>query len=207
VIDVATGKPLSALVGNDGAIKANGGRIQLTAVAARKVVDSVINNTGVLEANAVGTRAGKIVLGAATAASKPKGAPTQTVRLSGTISASGKSKGSTGGTVQVTGEKVVVTAANVDVSGDAGGGKVLLGGDWGGRQAGAWTREKFKCATRIFRDSDRNDRERRCGDHNQCVGNRQRQWRQGHRMVGHRDCILRHDLGRRRRAIRHRRIC
>ena len=31
VIDVATGKPLSALVGNDGAIKANGGRIQLIA--------------------------------------------------------------------------------------------------------------------------------------------------------------------------------
>jgi hypothetical protein len=26
----------------------------------------------------------------------------------------------------------VVTAANIDVSGDAGGGKVLLGGDWGG---------------------------------------------------------------------------
>ena len=44
VIDVATGKPLSALVGNDGAIKANGGKIQLTAAAARQVVDSVINN-------------------------------------------------------------------------------------------------------------------------------------------------------------------
>jgi hypothetical protein len=32
----------------------------------------------------------------------------------------------------VTGEKIVVAAANVDVSGDADGGKVLLGGDWGG---------------------------------------------------------------------------
>ena len=132
VIDVSTGKPLSSLVSNDGAIKANGGRILLTAAAARQVVDSVINNTGVLEANTVGTRAGRIVLGAATAATKPSGAPRQTVRLSGTVSASGRSKGGTGGTVQVTGENIQVTAANIDVSGDAGGGKVLLGGDWGG---------------------------------------------------------------------------
>src|SRR5436190_16766751 len=89
VIDVATGKPLSALVGNDGTIQANGGRIELTAAAARQVVDAVINNTGVLEADTIGTRSGKIVLGAATAASKPAGAPTQTVKISGTVSAAG----------------------------------------------------------------------------------------------------------------------
>src|SRR5437588_6839036 len=114
VIDVATGKPISALVGNDGTIKANGGRIQLTAAAARQVVDAVINNTGVLEANTVGTRAGRIVLGAATAASKPKGAPTQTVKVSGTVSASSKGKGTKGGTILVTGENIAVAAANID---------------------------------------------------------------------------------------------
>src|SRR4029453_9080400 len=51
VIDVGTKQPLTALVKNDGTISANGGRVELTAAAARKVVDSVINNTGVIEAN------------------------------------------------------------------------------------------------------------------------------------------------------------
>src|SRR5580692_8867509 len=46
VIDVATGQPLGALVGNSGKLKANGGRVELTAAAARTVVDAVINNTG-----------------------------------------------------------------------------------------------------------------------------------------------------------------
>jgi filamentous hemagglutinin family protein len=132
VIDVATGKPLSALLGNEGTIKADGGRIELTAAAARQVVDAVINNTGVLEADTVGTRAGKIVLGAATASNKPAGAPTQTVKLSGTVSAAGRSNGSTGGTIVVTGENIAVSGARIDASGQAGGGKVLIGGDWGG---------------------------------------------------------------------------
>ena len=92
----------------------------------------MINNTGVLEANTVGTQAGKIVLGAATAASKPAAAPTQTVKVSGTVSASGRSTGGKGGTIQVTGENIQVTAATIDASGDSGGGKVLIGGDWGG---------------------------------------------------------------------------
>src|SRR5439155_6291719 len=108
VIDVATGKPLSALVSNEGTIKANGGRIELSAVAARQVVDAVINNTGVLEANSVGTRNGRIVLGAATSDTKGAGAPKQTVRIGGTVSAAGKRKGTSGGTVVATGENIEV---------------------------------------------------------------------------------------------------
>src|ERR1700686_5452461 len=103
VIDVATGKPLKSLVGNDGKLSANGGRVELTAAAASAVVDSVINNKGVIEANLIGTRSGMIVLGAATGASKPRGAPTQTVKLAGKISAAGKGIGTKGGTVVVTG--------------------------------------------------------------------------------------------------------
>src|SRR5262249_42894447 len=66
VRDVATGQPLRDLVSNDGTIRANGGRVELTAVAARQVVDSVVNNRGVIEANTVGQRGGTIILGAAT---------------------------------------------------------------------------------------------------------------------------------------------
>src|SRR4249919_1194380 len=56
VVDVSTGKRLSSLVTNEGRIRANGGRVELTAAAARVVVDSVINNKGVIEANSVGRR-------------------------------------------------------------------------------------------------------------------------------------------------------
>jgi hypothetical protein len=96
------------------------------------VVDSVINNTGVIEANSIGTKNGMIVLSAATGASKPAGAPTQVVKLSGQVSAAGKAKGTKGGTVVVTGENIQLSGAQIDASGDAGGGKVLIGGDTGG---------------------------------------------------------------------------
>src|SRR5262245_57765111 len=132
VIDVATGKPLKSLVSNEGRIRANGGRVELTAAAARTVVDSGINTSGVIKANAIGHRNGMIVLAAATGASKPAGAPIQTVKISGTLSAAGKKKGTEGGTILVTGENIKLASARIDASGRKGGGKVLIGGDWGG---------------------------------------------------------------------------
>jgi hypothetical protein len=60
VKDVATGQPLTALVSNKGKLAANGGRVELTAAAARVVVDLVINNKGAIEANSVGLRNGTI---------------------------------------------------------------------------------------------------------------------------------------------------
>src|SRR5262245_39533318 len=54
VIDVSTGQPLKSLVSNEGRIRANGGRVELTAAAARTVVDSVINTSGVITANSIG---------------------------------------------------------------------------------------------------------------------------------------------------------
>src|SRR6516225_4030593 len=131
VIDVATGRPLKSLVTNEGKIRANGGRVELTAAAARTVVDSVINTSGVITANSIGRHNGMIVLSAATGASKPAGAPTQTVKISGTLAAAGK-KGTEGGTILVTGEDIKLASARIDASGRKGGGKVLIGGDWGG---------------------------------------------------------------------------
>src|SRR5215468_5261424 len=132
VIDVATGRPLKSLVTNDGKIRANGGRVELTAAAARTVVDSVINTSGVIKANSIGHRNGMIVLSAATGGSKPAGAPTQTIKISGVLSAAGRHKGTKGGTIVVSGEDIKLAAAKVDASGRRGGGKVLIGGDWGG---------------------------------------------------------------------------
>ena len=97
----------------------------------------MINNTGVIEANSVGTKNGMIVLGAATAASKPAGLPTQTVKVSGTLSAAGKGQDEKGGIVQITGEAITLAAATIDASGSAGGGTVLIGGDTGGGNVNA----------------------------------------------------------------------
>src|SRR5258705_487495 len=100
VIDVATGRPLKSLVSNsrNGTLSANGGRVELTAASARAVVDSVINTRGVIRADSIGHRNGMIVLAAATGANKPAGAPAQTIKISGTLSAAGKDRGTSGGT-------------------------------------------------------------------------------------------------------------
>ncbi len=125
-----------------GKLQANGGRVELTAAAARHVVDSVINTSGVIEANSVGLKNGQIVLSAATAATKRQGngaapgavasLPPQKVRVSGKLSASGNEAGTKGGSIVVTGEHIEVAGATIDASGRDGGGKVLIGGDWGG---------------------------------------------------------------------------
>ena len=134
VIDVATGQPLKSLVSNtkSGTLSANGGRVELTAAAARAVVDSVINTKGVIRANSIGRHNGMIVLNAATGGSKPAGAPAQTIKVAGTISAAGRHRGTTGGTIVVSGEHIKLANAKIDASGRRGGGKVLIGGDWGG---------------------------------------------------------------------------
>ena len=161
VTDVSTGQPLSSLVSNTGTLKANGGRVELTAVAARAVVDSVINNTGVVEANTIGTHNGMIELEAATAANTPAGAPPQTVKVSGKLSAAGRRKG-TGGTVLITGENVQLSGANINASGKAGGGTVLIGGDTGGGNPSALAASIAGAALEILRGAQRHDGERRC---------------------------------------------
>lgn len=121
------GNPISALVENHGSITADGGQVFLTASAARGVVDSVINTDGIIQANTVEKRGGKIVLG---------GGGSGTVRVSGSVKARGNVQGDTGGTIIVTGD--ILTAdqhAIMDVSGWYGGGKLLFGGDYLGGNA------------------------------------------------------------------------
>ena len=51
------------------------------------------------------------------------------MKVSGTLSAAGKQTGTTGGTIEVTGENIQLAGAKIDASGQAGGGTVLIGGD------------------------------------------------------------------------------
>lgn len=138
VVDVATGETVKDLVKNEGTISADGGTVALKAVTARQAVNSVVNNTGVIEANSVGMRGGKIVLGAQTAGTKSAGAPIQRVKVSGQLLAENvpvptpRPDAGTGGHITVTGEMIEVADATIDASGQGGGGTILIGGDYMG---------------------------------------------------------------------------
>lgn len=134
VIDAATGKPVSDLVVNQGRIKADGGTVALSAATARAAVDNVINNAGIIEARSVARTKGKIILGAQTAQSKLATAPLQRVKVSGTLDVSGKRSGERGGDIKVRGEDITLVGTILDAAGHSGGGKVLVGGDYGGGQ-------------------------------------------------------------------------
>lgn len=56
-----------------------------------------------------------------------------TTIISGTVDASNLQTGGVGGTAHLLGNKVGLIRSNVDVSGDAGGGRVLIGGDYKGQ--------------------------------------------------------------------------
>ncbi len=118
-IDEAVVDGETALVENEGAIFADGGYVQLTAAAARGIVDNLVDTSGVIQARSVEQRDGEIVL---------MGGEAGIVTASGTLDASGAEDGATGGTVRISGEKVgLMAGARVDVSGKAGGGTALVG--------------------------------------------------------------------------------
>jgi len=119
---------VDALVQNGGMIRADGGQILLTAQSAGNLLQSAVNNTGVLQAQTVENHNGTIRL----LADMQSG----TVNLSGTIDASGTSTGQSGGNVTVTGHHVGLFGAQINASGDAGGGTVLVGGGFQGNNPG-----------------------------------------------------------------------
>jgi len=124
----ANGVQVAALVDNSGSIIADGGTITLTAAGARGVVDQAISMKGVVQANSVGTKNGKITLSGGGGA----------VTVDGDLLARGDDAGETGGAVDVFGEEATLArGATIDVSCDAGGGAARLGG-LGGRAGRGW---------------------------------------------------------------------
>ncbi len=115
----------SALVDNSGIVEAAGGRVLMTARAARDVLANVINTTGIVVAHTAQMVNGEIVI---------DGGDNGIVNVGGTLDASGRGAGETGGTVKVLGESVRLAAgAAIDAAGDAGGGTVLVGGNYQGQ--------------------------------------------------------------------------
>ncbi len=138
---------LDTLIDNRQAIRAEGGAILLTAAGAESVTRSVINQAGVLEASSLTEDGGEIVLSAGddivlgssslTAADGERGGDIRLQAHSGALLADGlvsaRGADGAGGTVELLGHDVgLINAARVDASGGAGGGTVLVGGDYQG---------------------------------------------------------------------------
>jgi filamentous hemagglutinin family protein len=118
------GQPVDALVSNSGTLAADGGQVLITARAAANIIDNLINTTGIVQANSVSIQNGMVVFDAGDGG----------LSIGGMVSAAGQAPGTTGGTVQALGGTVTVASnAKIDVSGQAGGGTALIGGNFKGQ--------------------------------------------------------------------------
>jgi len=146
-VKTSDGKPFKHAVNHTGTIDNEGGKIVFMSTGAVKnVLSEVINTTGVIRANtAARGKHGEVILydaGSAARGSGDKGI----VKVAGPIEARGNRPGETGGTVVITGKRVQggnhidSTLFNnleiqpqekfsIDVSGQAGGGTILFGGN------------------------------------------------------------------------------
>src|SRR5579883_1996909 len=108
-------------VSNSGRVIANGGTILMTARTAKNIVDNAINMSGVAVAHSVHQVGGQIIL---------SGGNEGVVRVSGRINVSGRHYAQKGGSVIVTGQKVLVAkGAKINASGQTGGGTISIGGN------------------------------------------------------------------------------
>lgn len=104
-------------VTNSGTISASGGLVVMSAGTKDKLLNTVVNNSGIIRAQSIYNAGGVIRLEGGNAIN------------SGTLDAAGLA----GGTVRVLGDTVTLASgSSIDVSGDAGGGTALIGGAYQG---------------------------------------------------------------------------
>ncbi|MDB5910792.1 MAG: hypothetical protein JWP34_4906, partial [Massilia sp.] len=121
VVDAAR---INALVENGGAVISEGGQVIMSARAVAALADTVVRHDGIVQANSLVERNGRIVLDGGSAGK---------VEVAGTVEASGLGAGARGGAVTVIGKDLILAGSStIDVRGDAGGGAVLVGGDYQG---------------------------------------------------------------------------
>ncbi len=115
---------LDSAVSNSGEISADGGQVLLTASAAKDVFSNVVNNEGLIRAQRIDNTGGVIRL---------VGSGGDTIS-NGVLDASAADELSTGGDIQILGDRVGLFGdAVVDANGATGGGTVKIGGGFQGK--------------------------------------------------------------------------
>ncbi len=133
---------LDAEVRNGGAIRAGDGRVVLSAQARDALMQTVVNNTGTIEARGVRKTAGGAI--------QLLGGNSGMVAVAGTLNAS--SARGHGGAITVTGAHVLAGAgARLLATGATGGGTIAFGGGWNG--AGGARTQSAKVASSAVLDA------------------------------------------------------
>ncbi|ATM96959.1 adhesin [Yersinia frederiksenii] len=116
------GEQVAALIQNGGLIQADGGVIQLTARGKDMLMNTVINNTGILQANGLSEKNGVIHL---------DGGDEGVIRQQGVVNVAHPQ--GRGGDVTFQGKNIHLDAGSkIAAGGVDGGGQVLIGGGWQG---------------------------------------------------------------------------
>ncbi|EIZ5736809.1 filamentous hemagglutinin N-terminal domain-containing protein [Salmonella enterica] len=117
------GSVVNALVENQGLISAADGRVFLTAQGKDMLLNTVVNNSGTIEAKGLESRGGEIVL---------NGGDSGVVNQTGQLLAD--SHAGPGGKITVEGQNIHLAAnSRTSATGKAGGGEVYVGGGWQGK--------------------------------------------------------------------------
>ncbi|ECJ0281804.1 filamentous hemagglutinin N-terminal domain-containing protein [Salmonella enterica] len=120
-----SGNVVNALVENSGLLSATNGQVYLTARGRDMLLNTVVNNTGSIEAKGLESRGGEIVL---------DGGDSGVVSQSGMLLAD--SDTGPGGKITVEGQNIHLAAGSItSATGRAGGGEVYVGGGWQGKDS------------------------------------------------------------------------
>ncbi|EKC2495860.1 filamentous hemagglutinin N-terminal domain-containing protein, partial [Salmonella enterica] len=119
------GSVVNALVENRGLISATDGRVYLTAKGQDMLLNTVVNNSGTIEAKGLASRGGEIVL---------NGGDSGVVSQSGQLLAD--SLTGQGGKITLEGQNIHLADSSLtSASGKTGGGEVYVGGGWQGKDS------------------------------------------------------------------------
>ncbi|EJX2038892.1 filamentous hemagglutinin N-terminal domain-containing protein, partial [Salmonella enterica] len=130
------GSVVNALVENRGLISATDGRVYLTAKGQNMLLNTVVNNSGTVEAKGLASRGGEIVL---------DGGDSGVVSQSGQLLAD--SQTGQGGKITLEGQNIHLAANSLtSATGKAGGGEVFVGGGWQGKDS------RIKNASKVVMD-------------------------------------------------------
>ncbi|EOG5331426.1 filamentous hemagglutinin N-terminal domain-containing protein, partial [Salmonella enterica] len=130
------GSVVNALVENRGLISATDGRVYLTAKGQNMLLNTVVNNSGTVEAKGLASRGGEIVL---------DGGDSGVVSQSGQLLAD--SQTGQGGKIALEGQNIHLAANSLtSATGKAGGGEVFVGGGWQGKDS------RIKNASKVVMD-------------------------------------------------------
>ncbi|MJE82172.1 hypothetical protein DLN99_23270, partial [Salmonella enterica] len=130
------GSVVNALVENSGLVSAKDGRVYLTARGKEMLLNTVVNNSGTVEAQGLSARGGEIVL---------DGGDSGVVRQAGALLAD--SAAGRGGKVTVQGKNIHLAAdSRTSATGKTGGGEVYVGGGWQGKDS------RIKNASKVVTD-------------------------------------------------------